>query len=196
MNLACNVSRQVGLVTALVNLAIPGQEGGATYQPPPAAQIAARFGELLTPQAAGELLDVTDPGPQLIRLATDLHRALLAPDIATTADRLNTLIARCAARPYLTDDVGQPYHLHFHGTRGSYVQALGGELATALALVIDMLGDRRFGACTAHNCDRVYVDLTRNNARRYCSDACAARAKTAAYRARKTQDRSPTPAPG
>jgi predicted RNA-binding Zn ribbon-like protein len=42
----------------------------------------------------------------------------------------------------------------------------------------------RFGVCTAPRCDRVYVDVSRNGARRFCSTACQNRVKTAAFRAR------------
>ncbi|MED7929226.1 CGNR zinc finger domain-containing protein [Nonomuraea sp. LP-02] len=62
---------------------------------------------------------------------------------------------------------------------------LGGEFATALALIVDGYGPDRFGQGEAHRCDAVYIDLTRNGSRRYCSSACTARAKTAAYRSRR-----------
>lgn len=67
----------------------------------------------------------------------------------------------------------------------TYVEALGGEFATALALIVDGYGPDRFGQCEAHGCDAVYIDLTKNGSRRYCSPACTARAKTAAYRRRR-----------
>ncbi|MEV4292778.1 CGNR zinc finger domain-containing protein [Nonomuraea bangladeshensis] len=50
---------------------------------------------------------------------------------------------------------------------------------------MDGYGPDRFGQCAAHRCDAVYIDLTRNGSRRYCSSACTARAKTAAYRSRR-----------
>jgi predicted RNA-binding Zn ribbon-like protein len=42
----------------------------------------------------------------------------------------------------------------------------------------------RLGVCTAPHCDRVYVDVSRNGTRRFCSTACQGRVKTAAFRAR------------
>lgn len=104
--------------------------------------------------------------------------------------RLNDVLAKCKTQPYLALDDNQPYHLHFQGT-GSPVNILGGELATSLALVIDAMGSDRFGACQAHACNRVYIDLTRNGSRRFCSSACTARAKTAAYRARQSRSSRP-----
>ncbi|MER5317789.1 CGNR zinc finger domain-containing protein [Streptosporangium roseum] len=60
------------------------------------------------------------------------------------------------------------------------MEALGGEFATAPALIVDGYGPDRFGRCEA-----VYIDLTRNASRRYCSAACTARAEAAAYRSRR-----------
>ncbi len=57
--------------------------------------------------------------------------------------------------------------------------------ATALALAIgsDLAG--RFGVCQAPQCDRVYVDNSRNAGRQFCSTACQNRVKAAAFRARQ-----------
>jgi predicted RNA-binding Zn ribbon-like protein len=43
----------------------------------------------------------------------------------------------------------------------------------------------RLGVCQAAQCDRVYVDTSRNAARQFCSTACQNRAKAAAFRARR-----------
>lgn len=186
MNLACNMRQQAALVTELLDLAIEGYRRGAPYDQPPPAVITEQFANLLSDRGATELRRTPNAGAQLVELAAELHQVLVAPDLAQMAERLNALIARCRALPYLTVDSGQPYHLHFHGTAGTFVETLGGELATGLALVVDTLGEHRFGRCQASDCDRVYVDVTRNGARRYCSASCNARAKTAAYRTRQS----------
>jgi predicted RNA-binding Zn ribbon-like protein len=41
----------------------------------------------------------------------------------------------------------------------------------------------RLGTCAAPRCDRVYVDVSRNATRRFCSTACQNRVKAAAFRA-------------
>ena len=46
-----------------------------------------------------------------------------------------------------------------------------------------LLADR-LGVCDAARCDRVYVDTSRNGARRFCSTACQNRTKAAAFRTR------------
>ncbi len=179
--------RQAEVVAEVVNVAMPGERQGAPYAPPPDPGVLEQVLARLGPAAAEDLAAAPDAAGRSVALARRLHGVLAASDMATVAERLNTLIASCHALPYLTDDVGQPYHLHFHGTGKHPVDALGGEWATALALVVDMLGENRFGVCEAHTCDRVYVDLTRNGRRRYCSNACASRAKTAAYRGRNRE---------
>ncbi|MPZ62329.1 MAG: hypothetical protein GEU93_13755 [Propionibacteriales bacterium] len=44
----------------------------------------------------------------------------------------------------------------------------------------------RLGTCKATNCDRVYVDLSKNGSRRFCSTACQNRVKAAAFRERQS----------
>ena len=44
----------------------------------------------------------------------------------------------------------------------------------------------RFGICVAANCDRVFVDTSKNASRRFCSLVCQNRTKVAAFRARKS----------
>lgn len=183
MLLACNMQRQARLVVELINLAVPGRAHGRDYQPA-AGELLPAFAALTSRQTAVSLTTEADADAALGKMALAFHPVFTAADVRAAADLLNGLLRRYQARPYLTDDVGQPFHLHFHG-HGGGVHSLGGEFASALALVIDTYGDQRFGVCEATACDRVYVDLTRNGARRYCSDACSSRAKMAAYRKRQ-----------
>ncbi|MEW1843965.1 CGNR zinc finger domain-containing protein [Nonomuraea angiospora] len=148
-------------------------DGAATPSAGQAAELPARG------QPHTVLIDVTCER----RPAGSADRRAMASAAGRAADqaaRINAMIRRYGAQPYLVDDVGQPFHLHFHGSGGTQVEALGGEFATAPALVVDGYGHDRFGECEA-----VYIDLTRNASRRHCSTACTARAKTAAYRSRR-----------
>jgi hypothetical protein len=173
---------------ALANLAAPGQRNGTPYRPPAPEEVLVRFCPLLSPESAALVVDAPGAAGRLSSLGGELYQVLAAPGIDAAAVRLNALIARCHAQPYLVKDVGQPYHLHFHGAGQNFVDALGGELATGLALLIDTLGEDRFGRCQAHGCDRVYVDLTRSGTRRFCDQPCAARARVLAYRTRRAAE--------
>ncbi|MFF4624293.1 CGNR zinc finger domain-containing protein [Nonomuraea jabiensis] len=185
MEIACNVTRQAPLIAELVNLATAHWRGGASVQPLAGEDLAATFAAQLSNPTSAALRATQDAGRHLAELAAELRQALLAEHPVEQAARINAMIRRYGAQPYLVEDVGQPFHLHFHGSGGTSVEALGGEFATALALVVDGYGPDRFGQCAAHQCEAVYIDLTRNASRRYCGAACTARAKTAAYRSRR-----------
>ncbi|MEV4009638.1 CGNR zinc finger domain-containing protein [Nonomuraea angiospora] len=185
MEIACNVTRQAPLIAELVNLATTHWRGGASVQPLAGEDLAATFAAHLGERTGAALRADPDAGRHLGELATRLRQALLAERPEDQAARINAMIRRYGAQPYLAEDVGQPFHLHFHGSGGTQAEAMGGEFATALALIVDGYGPDRFGACEAHQCEAVYIDLTRNASRRYCSAACTARAKTAAYRSRR-----------
>jgi predicted RNA-binding Zn ribbon-like protein len=47
----------------------------------------------------------------------------------------------------------------------------------------DELG--RLQVCGAEDCADVYIDLSKNRSRRFCSTSCGNRANVAAYRARR-----------
>ncbi len=74
--------------------------------------------------------------------------------------------------------------LHFHGYDDSLPVGWGAGIAAGLAAVIgsDLAG--RMGVCAAPACDRVYVDASRNNHKRFCCTSCQNRVKAAAYRSR------------
>ncbi|MEU8251947.1 CGNR zinc finger domain-containing protein [Nonomuraea sp. NPDC048916] len=176
---------QAPLIAELVNLVTPQWRGGGRARRPEGEDLLRAFAALTGERTAAGLLAVPDAGVRLADLARELGQALLAAEPADQAARINAMIRRYGAQPYLVEDVGQPFHLHFHGSGETAVEALGGEFATALALIVDGYGPDRFGQCAAHQCEAVYIDLTRNSSRRYCSAACTARAKTAAYRSRQ-----------
>ncbi len=178
------MTRQVPLITELVNLATSQRRGGVATPCPRGDDLVAAFASTAGGRVATALRGDSTAGERLAELAGELREVLLAERAADQAALINAMIRRYGAQPYLVEDVGQPFHLHFHGQGGTYVEAMGGEFATALALIVDGYGAERFGRCSADRCDAVYVDLTRNGSRRYCGPACTARAKSAAYRSR------------
>ena len=186
MQFACNVVRQVPLLVRLINLGTARMRGGTPSPELSEESLVVAFAADLSPAMSERVRAVPDAGRRLVALAHDLRAAVIAPEPAQIAEQINTLIRHYGARPYLVEDVGQPFHLHFHGAGETVVESLGGEFAAALALIVDGYSAQRLGQCRAKNCDAVYVDTTRNGSRRYCSTSCTARATTAAYRSRRT----------
>ncbi|EKF20100.1 CGNR zinc finger domain-containing protein [Nitratireductor pacificus] len=172
------------MAAVLVNLAMEGSAGGRPYAGLRDDALAEAFCVDLSDGMRRRLLSVKDAGARLFAVAGALRPVFEADDDGAAAAILNRLMCDYAARPCLFVDSGQPYHLHFLGDGETDVEALAAELAVSLALLMDAFARRRFGVCHARTCDRVYVDVTRNGSRLYCSDACSARMKMAEYRAR------------
>jgi predicted RNA-binding Zn ribbon-like protein len=104
------------------------------------------------------------------------------------ARRVNDLMERFRSVPYLARHGDGPWHLHYHDEKASFVEGWAAGCAAGLAVVIGSPAYDRVGVCTAQECDRVYVDLSRNGSRRFCSTACQNRVKAAAFRARRRSD--------
>lgn len=98
---------------------------------------------------------------------------------------LNRLFARSGATPYLYRTGSEPLHLHFHRPDAGFVQGWTAGCAVGLAYALGSGHGDRLGVCAAPDCERVFVDLSRNGSRRFCSTACQNRVKAAHYRARQ-----------
>ena len=100
------------------------------------------------------------------------------------AERLNELLIQYPVHPQLSGHDGQPWHVHFTES-GSMADKYAAGAAMGLAVRLAELRLERFGVCQAAPCRGVFVDVSANRTRRYCSDRCASRANVIAYRARK-----------
>lgn len=173
MNFDSYTDRVVGVAAALVNALTPGEHGGRPVRADP-ERAAAALGRAV---AAGEAAELT-------RLADRLRPVFLAAEAGATdrvAELVNTLLADYRSEPRLSRHDGEPWHLHFTSAAGT---EWGAACATGLAVVVDGQATGRLGVCRADGCDRVYVDVSRNASRRFCSEACLNRTKVAAFRAR------------
>ena len=105
-------------------------------------------------------------------------------DVDAAAAAVNALLRRSGAAPHLIRHDTEPWHLHFHTADASLIAGWAAGYAMGLAIVIGTGHADRLGVCTAQPCDRVYVDLSRNGTRRFCSTRCANRISVAAHHAR------------
>jgi hypothetical protein len=111
----------------------------------------------------------------------DLRAGLLDP----AAARLNALLAEHPAHPHLAKEDGH-WRLHHHPTDAGLVSMWTSICAEALARLVGGGHEARLGTCTAPACERVFVDLSKNASRRFCSTACQNRVKATAFRRRQT----------
>jgi predicted RNA-binding Zn ribbon-like protein len=174
---------------ALMNALVPGQDRGRQHRLGTGDDLRAQVQAAIPP---GDDHTVTAAeADRLAAIAAELYGAVAAHsagDVDTAAERINEMIHRYDGRPTLLRHGAGPWHLHFHGPQASYVDAVGGGQATALAFVFGSEQSNRLGICSAPECDRVYLDDSRNATRRFCCTTCQNRVKVAAFRARRAVD--------
>jgi predicted RNA-binding Zn ribbon-like protein len=179
-----HMSNTVATTVAAVNVVTPGDAHGRPYQPP--------TGDALVDDVVAALRHAYRPtAAEIAELATYLDR-LRDVFVQRAADGLDGACARCndllrstGAIPELARHDGEAWHLHFHPVAAPWAVGWAGSMATALAVVLGSASHDRLGVCSAPVCDRVYVDTSRNGARRFCSTACQNRVKAAAFRDRR-----------
>ncbi len=106
------------------------------------------------------------------------------------AKLLNDLMALCGAAPHLHRDGDGPWHLHFHQPDVGFVRGWTAGCAVGLAYALGSGHGDRLGVCAGPGCERVFVDVSRNGSRRFCSTACQNRVKASQYRARRREEGS------
>jgi predicted RNA-binding Zn ribbon-like protein len=140
--------------------------------------------------ASHEISDVgtlTEHDLRAVRAVRERFRQVFRTGSAReAADQLNALIATAGTTPRLTDHDGHDWHMHYFAPGAALADHISAEGGMALAFIAVAGEWERLRQCEAPDCDRVFVDLSRNRSRRYCdSRTCGNRLHVAAYRARQ-----------
>ncbi|WP_353355152.1 CGNR zinc finger domain-containing protein [Intrasporangium sp. DVR] len=106
-------------------------------------------------------------------------------DEAETVRLVNDMLSEAGAVPRLVDHDGLGWHIHATPLEAPLAERMAVEFAFGMVDVVRAGGLDRLRICEGDDCDDVIVDLSKNRSRRYCDGGCAARAHTAAYRARR-----------
>jgi CGNR zinc finger/Putative stress-induced transcription regulator len=122
------------------------------------------------------------------RLADRLHTVFTVADAAQAVEIVNSVLTDAGALPQISGHDDEDWHLHYYPAGARPVDRLAVTAAMGLATVLVTAGARRLGQCAGNDCIDVYVDTSRNNRRRFCSDGCANRSHVAAHRARRRTD--------
>jgi predicted RNA-binding Zn ribbon-like protein len=171
-------SHTSGVVTALVaavNVVTPGWSRGRPYQP-----VLEQIHTTLGPAPAVEVAALAAYLGDLRAAFDDLDN----DDLDGACRRVNDILGLTGAAPVLARHDGEPWHVHYHAKDASWSIGWAAAMATAMAMVLGSAAHDRLGVCGAPACDRVYVDTSRNGARRFCSTACQNRVKAATFRER------------
>ncbi|MDQ1691037.1 MAG: hypothetical protein QOD87_1145, partial [Pseudonocardiales bacterium] len=77
------------------------------------------------------------------------------------------------------------YHIHATTSDTPLAERMAVEAAMAMGDVVRMNELGRLQVCADTDCEDVFIDLSKNRSRRFCSSTCGNRANVAAYRARR-----------
>ena len=112
-------------------------------------------------------------------------RRLWELDADGVAGLVNQLLRAAGALPQLVAHDGWPYHLHATPPQAPLADRMAVEAAMAGVDAVRQGELGRLRTCEADPCGNVFVDLSKNQSRRYCGPACANRVNVAAFRARR-----------
>ncbi len=190
MDFDSHTSNVVEYAVAVVNAVTPGERHGRPFAAPTGAALVSAVRSAVPSDRTPDLPTESDAA-ELAAWAARL-RAVVgfvdAGDVDTACVELNAIMRAAGAVPTLARHDGEPWHLHFHAADAGWAVSWAASMATGLAIVLGNPAVDRLGLCNAPVCDRVYVDISRNGTRRFCSTACQNRVKAAAFRARKAAE--------
>lgn len=175
----------------LVSEALANELGGERAAPPAREAVAALSRILaIDPPSVAQLTQSHVPAfaalaRQLRSVFADMERR----DADAAAAALNELLAAHPAHPHLAKERGV-WRLHHHPHDAPLVPMWTAICAAGLA---EMIGDgeaQRLGTCERVDCGRVFVDVSKNASRRFCSLACQNRVKVATFRERAGKRRA------
>lgn len=175
---------------SLVNDLTDGERHGRRYAAPTGTELPAAAAAALPGHRQARAPErVSDESAACLTRAAQVMRgvfeAMEEGRVDDAAGAINQLLRETGARPQLDRVSGEPWQVHFHGSSDTFAVGWSAGCATALALAVGSELAGRLGVCGAPHCDRVFVDSSRNSARRFCSAACQSRVKAAAFRARR-----------
>lgn len=170
----------------LVNAVTPGACGGHDLAAPSGADLVAAVTQALHGEPGGTPVQAADAASLAVVAgrARQVVEAVAADDPDTAAAVVNALLVETEARPQLDRAAAGGWALHFHGPDVSVARGWAAGIAAGLAVAVGSDLGGRLGRCAATGCDRIYLDVSRNSGRRFCSTRCQSRTKAAAHRQR------------
>ncbi|AUI58879.1 CGNR zinc finger domain-containing protein [Amycolatopsis sp. BJA-103] len=127
---------------------------------------------------------VREPESTEIIAWTTRLRNVFEADPDARVDLVNRLLHDSASKPYISTHDGKAPHLHYVDAHAGTVSRVRAYTAGGLAHLVCDAPDR-FGVCSREGCETVYVDVSRNGRRRFCSTRCATRVHVADHRTRQ-----------
>ncbi len=120
------------------------------------------------------------------KVADRLYDVFASGSPTQAANLLNTILAKHAQAPRLTNHGESPWHLHVDSDdHASWAEWFAASSALALATLLAEKQRNPGGVCLSATCKKPFIDLGKGGGRSYCSPRCASRERVAAYRKTK-----------
>jgi predicted RNA-binding Zn ribbon-like protein len=114
----------------------------------------------------------------------DRLRAVWTLGRDAAATEVNAMLREAGALPFLSRHDGFDWHLHATEADAPLAERIRVEMSLALVDVIRTDEMDRLRSCAADDCTGVFVDLSRNGSKRFCSVRCGNRVNMIAFRGR------------
>lgn len=98
---------------------------------------------------------------------------------------VNDMLRDAAALPFLVRHDGLDWHLHATEASAPLAERIRVEVGLALFDAIRSNEWSRLRSCAAEDCTGIFVDLSRNGSKRFCSVRCSNRVNMIEHRARQ-----------
>ncbi len=123
-----------------------------------------------------------------VRAMRDLLPRLWKAQTDDAVPIINKMLADAKALPHLARHDGYDWHMHATAPDAPLAERIGVEIALALVDVVRSGEQRRLRVCEADDCEGLFVDLSRNGSKRFCSVRCGNRMNMIAFRERQAAD--------
>jgi len=152
--------------------------------------------ELATVEALAELITLNGYSGRMDHDAAELldvqqTRAILRElwtlDRDDAAIEVNEILRTARALPFLVRHDGLDWHIHATASDAPLAERIRVEASLALTDVIRMDEMGRLRVCGADDCEGLFMDLSRNGSKRFCSVRCGNRVNMIAFRERKAE---------
>lgn len=121
-----------------------------------------------------------------VRRARHRLRRFWHLDVEESVQLLNRMLSSARAMPQLVRHDHLDWHIHATEADAPLAQRVEVEAALALSDVIRGGAWDQLRRCAANGCEGVFVDLSRNGSKRFCSLRCGNRMNVSAYRERQS----------
>lgn len=134
--------------------------------------------------------DGDEPELEDVRSARGELRRLWRLGDEEIVGEINRMLRDARALPQVTRHDHLGWHIHATSLDAPLAERIRVEAALAFVDVVRSTATSQLRICAAHDCDGVFVDLSKNGSKRFCSLRCGNRMNVSAYRERQAEQGS------